>query len=157
MKLRATGKLGELCNEAGVPILPEREKVIGFRQLTYTAYRMGLRKKVVLPRTGGWVYLTDSRILMLDDGWKSRGGESWKTFHEVSFMEAQRVRYKLAKTVWVDVEADGERYAIAYRPYGAAARLFAWLLREKDVREKREKGELESPYARDKWYRHPPK
>lgn len=157
MRLRASGKLGELCNEASVPILPDREKTIGFRQLTYTVYRPGLRKKVVLPRTTGWVYLTDRRILMLDDGWDTRDGETWKTFHEVSFQEAQWVRYKLAKIVWVDVEADGERYTIAYTPYGAAARLFAWLLKEKDVRARRERGELESPYAKDKWYRHPPK
>jgi hypothetical protein len=33
-----------------------------------------------------------------------------------------------------------------FRPFGAAARLLAWLKNEKEHREKREKGTLESPY-----------
>lgn len=157
MKLRSLGKLGEFCDDAGVPKTGEREKVIGFRPLTYAVLRKGLLKKEVLPSTSGWVYQTDRRILMIDDGWVTQADGTFKRYHEVPFGEAQWVRYKLAKIVWVDVETGGDRYAIAYTPYGAAARLFSWLLREKDTRQKREKGELVSPYARDKWYRHPPK
>ena len=74
MKLRAAGKLGELCSEASVPVLAEREKVIGFRRLQYTVYRRGLLKREALPTTTGWVYLTSDRILMLDEGWADRDG-----------------------------------------------------------------------------------
>lgn len=157
MKLQALGKQGEFCNDASVPIITGKEKVIGFRQLTYTVFRKGLRKKVVLPPTSGWVYLTDRRILMLDDGWVDRDGVPWKRYHEVPFPETEWVRYRMARTVWVDVLADGAKFVIGYEPYGAAARLFSWLLKEKDAREKYRKGELESVYAKDKWYRHPPK
>ena len=157
MKLRALGKQGEFCNEASVPIITGREKVIGFRQLEYTIYRKGLLKKSVLPKTKGWVYLTDHRILMLDDGWVTQGAATHKRYTEVPFKEAKGLRYKLARTVWVDVTADGTEYAIAYVPYGAASRLFAWLQKEKGNIAKYEAGELESPYGKDRFYRHPPK
>ena len=137
MKLNVLGKQGEFCNEASVPIITGREKVIGFRELEYTIYRKGLLKKVVLPTAKGWVYLTDHRILMLNDGWDTQD--------------------KLARIVWVDVVADGKEYTIAYVPYGAAARLFSWLLKEKGNIEKYKAGELESPYGTDRFYRHPPK
>ena len=154
MKLRAMGKLGELCNEASVPITTE--KVIGFRQLEYTVYRRGLTRKVVMPKTTGWVYLTTKRILMLDDGWVTKDGAQWKTYQEVPFGEAEWVRHKKLR-VWVDVKTPDGRFTITYVPYGAAARLFSWLLKEKGMREKFEAGELESAYAKEKWYRHPPK
>lgn len=155
MKLRALGKLGELCNEASVPIITGKEKVIGFRQLEYAIFRKGLLKKEVLPATRGWVYLTDRRILMLDDGWVSQDGQQYKRYQEVTFEETKWVRHKVAARVWVDVTVADDAYAISYVPYGAAARLFAWLLKEKDLRARHE--ELESPYAKEKWYRHPPK
>ena len=158
MKLRALGKLGEFCNEASVPAITAfGEQVIGFRQLTYTVYRQGLLKKEVLPRTSGWVYLTNRRILMLDDGWVVEGDKRSKRYQEVPFMEATWVRHKQADRVWVDVTAKDGRYAISYTPYGAAARLFSWLLKEKGMRRKYDAGELESAYAKDRWYRHPPK
>ncbi len=157
MKLNALGKLGELCNEASVPIITGKEKVIGFRQLEYAIHRRGLVKKEVLPKRTGWVYLTDRRILMLDDGWVAQEGAQFKRYQEVPFEEADWVRHKIADRVFVDVTtADGE-FVISCTPYGAAARLFDWLLKEKNMREKIRTGELESAYAKDKWYRHPPK
>ncbi len=158
VKLRALGKLGEFCSEASVPVITAKgEQVIGFRQLAYVVYRAGLLKKEVLPRTSGWVYLTNRRILMLDDGWVDQGGARLKRYQEVPFMETTWVRHKQADRVWVDVTASDGRYTISYEPYGAAARLFAWLLKEKGIRQKYEAGELEGPYAKDRWYRHPPK
>ncbi|TLZ53452.1 MAG: hypothetical protein E6K18_00175 [Methanobacteriota archaeon] len=154
MKLRAEGKLGEICNEGSVPITTE--KIIGFRQLEYTVYRGGLMRKVVLPATTGWVYLTTKRILMLDDGWATKDGTQWKTYQDVPFAETTWVRHKRLK-VWVDIKTEDGKYTIAYVPYGAAARLFSWLLKEKGVRVKFEEGDVESPYAKEKWYRHPPK
>ena len=157
MKLRALGKQGEFCSEASVPIITGVEKVIGFRQLEYAIYAKGLFKKEMLPKTMGWVYLTDHRILMMDDGWVTQDGATYKRYHEVGLREAQGVRYKLARLLWVDFVADGKEYTIAYVPYGAASRLFAWLQKEKVNLQKYADGELESPYAKDRWYRHPPK
>ena len=157
MKLRALGKQGEFCSEASVPIITGREKVIGFRQLEYAIYTKALFKKEVLPKTMGWVYLTDHRILMMDDGWVTQEGATYKRYHEIGLREATWVRYKLARIVWVDFAAEGKEYTIACVPYGAAARLFAWLQKEKENLQKYEAGELESPYAKDRWYRHPPK
>ena len=157
MKLDQLGKVGEFCNDASVPIITGKEKVIGFRQLSYVFYTKGILKKVVLPRRSGWVYLTDRRILHLDDGWVTKDEAQWKRYEVVTFEEAQWVRHKVADKVWVDVVADGRRYAIGYQPYGAAARLFAWLLKEKETRRKFREGKLESAYAKEKRYRHPPK
>lgn len=157
MKLRVLGKQGEFCNDASVPIITGREKVIGFRQLEYSIYRRGILKKVVFPTTKGWVYLTDHRILMLNEGWVDRDGAPHKEYEEVSFQETTQVRHKTARTVWVDVRAADGEYTIAYEPYGAAARLFDWLRKEKVMREQYEDGKLESPYAKERWYRHPPK
>jgi len=157
MKLDQLGKVGEFCNDASVPIITGKEKVIGFRQLSYVFYMKGILRKVVLPRRSGWVYLTDHRILHLDDGWVTKDEAQWKRYEEVTFEEAQWVRHKVADKVWVDVVADGRRYAVGYQPYGAAARLFAWLLKEKETRRKFREGKLESAYAKEKWYRHPPK
>jgi hypothetical protein len=156
MRLRATGKLGELCSEASVPVLPAKEKVIGFRLLQYTVYRRGVLKKVALPTTTGWVYLTSDRILMLDEGWTAKDGAQWKTFQEVLFQEVDWVRLRRL-VVWVDVAARDGKYVISFLPYGPAARLFNWLLREKTTRRKYEAGELESAYVKERWYRHPPK
>lgn len=155
MKVRALGKQGEFCNDASVPIITGKEKVIGFRQLAYTIHRRGLLKKEVLPRTSGWVYLTDRRILMLDDGWVPQDGTPHKRYQEVRFEETEAVRHKIADRVFVDFMFQEEGYTISYTPYGAAARLFDWLLKERDKRARHD--ELESPYAKDKWYRHPPK
>jgi hypothetical protein len=157
MKLDQLGKVGEFCNDASVPIITGKEKIIGFRQLAYVFHAKGILKKVVLPRRAGWVYLTDRRILHLDDGWVTKDGAQWKRYEEVAFEETLWVRHKRADKVWVDVLADGKKYAIAYQPYGAAARLFSWLLKEKETRRKFGKGELESVYAKERWYRHPPK
>lgn len=157
MKLRALGKQGEFCNDASVPIITGKEKVIGFRQLQYTIYKKRLMKKEVFPETTGWVYLTDRKILMLNEGWIDREGTPHKEYEEVPFEETVDVRYKIADTVWVDLKtADGE-FTIGYRPYGAASRLFDWLKKQKDMRVQFAEGTLESPYAKDKWYRHPPK
>jgi len=155
MKLRALGKLGELCNDASVPIITGKEKVIGFRQLEYAIHKRGLFGKEVLPKTAGWVYLTDRRILMLDDGWVTHEGAQHKRYQEVPFEETEQVRHKIADRVFVDFAASGEKYVLAYRPYGPAARLFDWLKKEREKRAHHD--ELESPYAKDKWYRHPPK
>jgi len=157
MKLRALGKQGEFCNDASVPTITGTEKIIGFRQLEYEIRRRGLFKKEVLPKTAGWVYLTDRRIIMLDDGWVEQDGHPWKRYQEVPFAETTWVRHKSADRVWVDVTAPDGKYAISYVPYGAAARLFAWLLKEKGMRVKFEAGELESAYVKERWYRHPPK
>jgi len=156
MRLRATGKLGELCSESSVPVLPAKEKVIGFRRLQYAVYRRGLLKKGVLPTTTGWVYLTSDRILMLDEGWTPRDGAQWKTFQEVLFPEVEWVRHQRL-TVWIDVAAPDGKYVVSFLPYGPAARLFGWLQKEKVTRRKYAAGELESAYAKERWYRHPPK
>ena len=155
MKLRALGKLGEFCTEASVPIIKGKEKVIGFRQLEYVIHKRGFFGKEVLPKTTGWVYLTDRRILMLDDGWVSDGGVRHKRYQEVAFEETELVRHKIADRVFVDFTASGEKYTISYTLYGPAARLFDWLKKEREKRLHHD--ELESPYAKDKWYRHPPK
>jgi hypothetical protein len=157
MRLDVLGKLGEFCSEASVPIITGKEKVIGFRQLSYTFYAQGLLKKEIIPLRTGWVYLTDRRILHLDDGWVTKDEGRFKRYEEVSFEEATWVRYKQAAKVWIDVVADGKKYVIGYTPYGAAARLFSWLLKEKETRRQYRAGELESVYAKEKWYRHPPK
>src|SRR3972149_9064 len=149
MKLDQLGKVGEFCNAASVPIITGKEKVIGFRQLSYVFYTKGILKKVVRSRRSGWVYLTDRRILHLDDGWVTKGEARWKRYEEVTFEEAQWVRHKVADKVWVDVVADGRRYAIGYQPYGAAARLFPWLPKEKETRRKFREGKLESGYVQE--------
>ena len=156
MKLEQLGKVGEFCNDASVPIITGKEKVIGFRQLEYTVYASGLLKKELLPTTAGWVYLTSKRILMLDDGWVTKDGAIWKQYQEVPFAETTAVRHKRLK-MWVDLATPEGKRTISYVPYGAAARLFSWLAKEREMRTKYEDSELESPYAKDKWYRHPPK
>ncbi len=157
MRLRTLGKVGEFCTEASVPIITARgEQVIGFRQLEYVVKKAGLLGSKVLA-ANGWVYLTNRRILMLDDGWVPQEGGKVKRYHEVPFEETVTVRHKEADRVFVDLRTPEGAFTIAYTPYGAAARLFDWLRKERDQREAREEGELVSPYAKDKWYRHPPK
>lgn len=155
MKLRALGKLGEFCSDASVPVITGKEKVIGFRQLDYVIHRPGLLKKEVLPKTLGWVYLTDRRILMLDEGWIAQEGVQHKRYQEVPFEETVAVRHKVANRVFVDLNTPEGEYTASYTPYGPAARLFDWLKKEREKRLHHE--ELESPYAKEKWYRHPPK
>jgi len=157
MRLRVLGKLGEFCNDASVPTITGREKVIGFRQLEYVIRRPGLFGKEVLPKTAGWVYLTDRRILMLDEGWVPQDGAQHKRYHEVPFEETVAVRHKVADRVFVDLKTAEGELTIACKPYGPAARLFDWLKKERELRVKRADGEMESPYAKERWYRHPPK
>ena len=157
MKFGAFGKLGEFCSDASVPVITGREKVIGFRQLEYRIRRSGLFGKEILQRTSGWVYLTDRRILMLDEGWVKKDGTSHKRYQEVPFEETVSVRHKTADRVFVDLKTAEGELTISYTPYGPAARLFDWLKKERELRVKREDGEMESPYAKERWYRHPPK
>lgn len=155
MRLGQLGKVGEFCSEASVPVITGKEKVIGFRQLEYAIHKRGLFGKEVLPKTAGWVYCTDHRILMLDDGWVSQEGIQHKRYQEIPFKETEQVRHKTADRVFVDFSAGGEKYVISCTPYGPAARLFDWLKKEREKRARHD--ELESPYAKEKWYRHPPK
>ncbi len=43
-------------------------------------------------------------------------------------------------------DAEHGKVTFEFRPFGAAARLLAWLKKEQEHREMREEGTLESPY-----------
>lgn len=148
MILDAVGKIGEVCDEANVPALGKGERVIGFRQLEYEAYEGSLIRRPVLPPRAGWVYQTNLRIVMLDDGREDLpDGTPGKRYHDVPFAEVVDVHWK-KREVRIPVEADGRRLTLVFRPFGAAARLFDWLRQEKEKRRARERGKAASPYAK---------
>jgi hypothetical protein len=148
MKLDAVGRIGEVCNEANVPTLAKAERIIGFRQLRYTVFAGSLLRRILVDERTGWVYQTNERIVMLDDGEVPMDdGSRGKRYHQIPFDDVQDVRWK-RREVRIPVADDAVRATVAFRPFGAAARLFDWLKREKEKRRAVAKGTAESPYAK---------
>ena len=150
MKVDAVGKVGEAVTEANVPVLDAGEKTIGFRELEYSFLRGALFKKTLVPWRKGWVYQTNKRVICLDDGWEDLGGGArGKRMHEVAFDEVLRVEHRKREVLIHIATAEG-KYTAAFRPFGASARLFDWLSKEKERRVVLEKGEAESPYRKSR-------
>lgn len=141
------GEVGTVVTDSNEPILRARERVIGFRQLNYRAYRRSLvaKRPVLEPRTG-WVWLTLFRAMLLDEGWHDLpGGKRGKTYQEVDFTDVLEVRYR-RRSVDLVCEGGPGKLVFEFRPFGAAARLFDWLRKEKAERAAAAEGTLRSPY-----------
>jgi len=149
MKLNHLGKVGEAVTEANVPVLDAGEKTVGFRELEYTVTRGSLFKKTLVPWRKGWVYQTSRRIICLDDGWEEEAGSKMKRMHEIPFAETDSVEHR-RREILIHVTADGARHGFTFRPFGAAARLFDWLQKEKERRVEINKGRAESPYKKSR-------
>jgi len=147
VRVDVMGKVPEEVTEANVPVLQAGEKTVGFRELEYTVQRGSLFKKTVVPWRKGWVYQTNRRVLCLDEGWEESGGSRVKRLHEIPFDEVQRVEHRKREVV-LQVAAGEGRHLFTFKPFGAAARLFDWLQKEKERRESIDKGTAESPYKK---------
>jgi hypothetical protein len=147
MKVEALGQVGTAVSDANVPVLAPGEKTIGFRELEYTLQRGTLFKKTLVPWRKGWVYQTSHRVICLDEGWEESGGAKAKRLHEVTFAEVFRVEHKKREVVLHLAVAEG-KHQLTFRPFGAAARLFDWLQKEKERRVEIEAGRAESPYRK---------
>ena len=148
MRIDVTGVVGKELTDANEPILRTGERVIGFRELTYSIFKpMLLAKTNLVANRRGWVWLTTKRCIHLDRDWiELPDGAKGKKYDEFTFEEAIDVVHK-RRSVRVATQdpADG-RVVFSYAPMGAAARLFLWLKKEKDQRRAIAKGRLESPY-----------
>ena len=150
MRVDAVGKVPGEVTEANVPVLLPGEKTIGFRELEYSLQRGSLFKRTLVPWRKGWVYQTSKRVICLDEGWEDLGtGARGKRLHEVTFEEVVRVEHRRREVV-LQVASGGGRHAVIFRPFGAAARLFDWLLKEKEKREAIADGTAESPYKKSR-------
>lgn len=150
MKIDDFKKTGDGITESSQPILNPGERVLGFRELSYSAYRRALFSKAsVLNAREGWVYCTSKRIVLIDNGWVDvpDGGKGRKV-HEIDFAEVQRVVHKRWR-VLIRAGSEGREIVFEFRPFGAAARLFDWLRREKEQRILLAKGKSASPYAKE--------
>lgn len=147
VKLNATGEVGVVLTDSNEPILRPRERVIGFRRLTYRVYRPTLfAKRAVVASRSGWVWLTLLRVVLLDDAWRELpGGKRGKTYQEAGFNDVLEVRYR-RRSVDLVCAGDAGRFVFEFRPFGSAARLFDWLRKEKAERAARERGTVASPY-----------
>lgn len=148
MRIGDTGVVGKELTEANDPILQPGERVIGFRELTYTVYRPRVPvKKTLVPARTGWVWLTTKRCIHLDHDWMDLpGGARGKRYDEWSFAEAVDVIHKRRSVRVAAQDPKAGRVIYAYAPMGAAARLFAWLKKEKDERRAFAKGKTQSLY-----------
>lgn len=148
MKINEVGEVGVVMTEANEPVLSGGDQIIGFRELRWRAYKgIGFAKRGVAPARKGWAWQTRRRILLLDSDWLDLpGGKRGKTYHEIPFEEAIEVIHKKRRVLLRTEDADHGRVTFEFRPFGAASRLLAWLKNEKEHREKREDGTLESPY-----------
>jgi len=150
MKIDDFRKTGDGISESSEPILNSGERVLGFRELSYSAYRPALFSKTrVLNAREGWVYCTSRRVILIDDGWvEGPDGRRGKKVHEMEFAEIQRVVHKRGRLL-IRAESEGREIVFEFRPFGAAARLFDWLRREKEQRILFAKGKSASPYAKE--------
>ncbi len=148
MRIDDTGVVGKELTDANEPILQPGERVIGFRELTYSVYKQGFpAKKSLVPARTGWVWLTTKRCIHLDHDWMELpGGGKGKKYDEWSFAEAIDVVHKRRSVRVTTKDAKAGRVVYVYAPMGAAARLFAWLKKEKDQRRAFAKGKTASLY-----------
>ena len=147
MKVDAVGRVGTDVSEANVPVLAAGEKTIGFRELEYTLQRGALFKKTLVPWRKGWVYQTSARVICLDEGWEESGGVKTKRLHEVTFAEVFRVEHRKREVV-LHIAAPEGKHQLTFKPFGASARLFDWLQKEKERRLAIADGSAESPYKK---------
>jgi hypothetical protein len=148
MKLNEVGEVGVVMTEANEPVLFGGDQIIGFRELKWEVYKgTFLAKRSIAEQRKGWAWQTRRRLLLLDNEWLDLpSGKKGKRYHEISFEEALEVVHKKRRVLLHTEDAEHGRVTFEFRPFGAAARLLAWLKNEKEHREKREKGTLESPY-----------
>ncbi len=148
MKINEVGEVGVVMTEANEPVLHGDDQVIGFRELRWELYRgFAFAKRTIAPQTKGWAWQTRRRLLLLDNAWLDLpGGKKAKRFHEVPFEESIRVVHKKRRVLLLTEDKEHGKVTYEFRPFGAAARLLAWLKNEKEHREKREEGTLRSPY-----------
>lgn len=148
MKIDQVGEVGVVMTAANEPVLTGKDQVIGFRALHYEIYAGSLvAKRPLVERRHGWVWQTRQRILLLDDPWLDLpGGKKGKRYHEIPFEEATEVVPKKRRVLLHAEDAEHGKVIVEFRPFGAASRLLAWLKKEKEHREMREDGTLESPY-----------
>ncbi len=148
MRIDDTGRVGTELTDANEPVLRSGERVIGFRELTYTIYKpLLVAKRVLVVDRRGWVWLTTKRCIHLGHDWmdlpdRTRG----KKYDEYTFEEAIDVVHKRRSVRVMTKDPAAGRVVFAYSPMGAAARLFGWLKKEKDQRRARATGKAESPY-----------
>jgi hypothetical protein len=156
MKIDQVGEVGVVMTAANEPVLTGKDQVIGFRALNYEIYKGGFpTKRSLVERRHGWAWQTRQRILLLDDMWLDLpDGKKGKRFHEIPFDEATDVVHKKRRVLLRAQDAEHGKVTVEFRPFGAAARLLAWLKREKEQREMREEGTLESPYKPEDRQRH---
>jgi len=148
MRIDATGRVGQELTDANEPILRPGERVIGFRELTYTIYKpVFVAKRTLVGARRGWVWLTTKRCIHLGHDWIDLpDGTRGKKYDEFTFEEAIDVVHK-RRVVRVTANGAAAGWVVfSYAPMGAAARLFGWLKKEKDQRRAIEKGKAESPY-----------
>ena len=149
MKIDQVGEVGVVMTEANEPVLTGKDQIIGFRALNYEIYKPALfAKRSIVPKRHGWAWQTRQRVLLLDDEWISRpDGKKAKRYHEVPFEECLAVIHKRKRVLLRTEDSQHGALTFEFRPFGAASRLLAWLKNEKEHREKREEGELRSPYS----------
>ncbi len=148
MKIDQVGEVGVVMTAANEPVLTGKDQVIGFRALYYEIYKGSvLAKRPLVGKRHGWAWQTRQRILLLDDEWLDLpGGKKGKRYHEIPFEEATEVVPKKRRVLLQTQDAEHGKVIFEFRPFGAASRLLAWLKKEKEHREMREDGTLESPY-----------
>jgi hypothetical protein len=148
MKIDQVGEVGVVMTAANEPVLTGKDQVIGFRALYYEIYKGSfLAKHPLVGKRHGWAWQTRQRILLLDDEWLDLPeGKKGKRYHEIPFEEATVVVPKKRRVLLQTEDKEHGKVTFEFRPFGAASRLLAWLKKEKEHREMREDGTLESPY-----------
>ena len=148
MLIDQVGEVGVVLTDANEPVLSGGDQIIGFRQLEYEIYRGAFpAKRGLIDSRKGWVWQTRRRLLLLDDAWLTLpNGKKGKHYHEVRNEEALEVIHKKGRVVLPAVSEEYGKVTFEFRPFGAAARLLAWLKKEKEHRQMREEGTLKSPY-----------
>ncbi len=151
MKIHELGEVGVVMTEANEPVLSGGDQVIGFRELRWELFKgPGLARHPISPKSKGWAWQTRRRLLLLDHAWLDLpGGKKGKRFHEVPFEESIQVVHKKRRVLLLTEDAEHGKITFEFRPFGAAARLLAWLKNEKEHREMREEGTLRSPYREE--------
>ena len=148
MKINEVGEVGVVMTAANEPVLQGDDQVIGFRELRWTVYKGVLfAKSSLVDQRKGWAWQTRRRILLLDNEWLDLpGGKRGKRYHEIPLEETVAVVPKKRRVLLQTEDAKHGKVTFEFRPFGAASRLLAWLKKEKEHREMREAGTLESPY-----------
>jgi len=134
MKVDEFGQIGAYVTAMNEPVLQAGERVIGFRQLEYRVFRVGLLRSPLTDERGGWVWQTTMRVIHLDDRWqKLPTGARGKRVHEYALEEVLEIAER-GRQVLVTVGGPKGKVVFAYSPLGAASRLFDWLIRERGER-----------------------